>query len=71
MLQGVEITAHIRDGFSFLSSDGSHLTLKLVDSDGSTVAYGAALAKELMAAAVTTYEGFWQGNGNLRVLKGE
>lgn len=71
MLQGVEITAHVRDGFSFMSTDGQPLTLKLVDSDGATVSYGAVLSKELMAAAVKAHSSFWQGCGNLIVLNGE
>lgn len=71
MLQGVEITAHVRDGFSFKSPDGVPLHLALVDGSGNQFAVGACVSKAVLTAAVRAYEDFWVGNGGLVVLKGE
>lgn len=69
MLPGIEITAHVRDGFSFATPDGAPLHLALIDASGQQVASGASVSKAVLTAAVKAYEDFWIGNGGLIVLK--
>lgn len=70
-LPGIEITAQVKDGCTFQTSDGKPLHLAVIDGNGNVLASGAVVAKAVFAAAVKSYEDFWLGNGGLISLKGD
>lgn len=66
-LPGVVISAVAHEGLT-VTVDGKPAKLAVVLEDGTVVASGRPVAKEVQAVAVNLYRQFLQGNGHLRVL---
>lgn len=66
-IQGVLVTAVAHEGLTVMV-DGKPARLAVVLDDGTVVAAGKPLAKEVQAVTINLYRQFLQGNGHLRVV---
>lgn len=66
-LPGIIISAVAHEGLS-VTVDGKPARLAVVLEDGTVVAAGREVAREVQAVAVNLHREFLKGNGHLRVL---
>lgn len=66
-LPGIMISAVAHEGLS-VTVDGKPARLAVVLEDGTVVAAGREVAREVQAVAVNLHREFLKGNGHLRVL---
>ncbi|HAX22475.1 MAG TPA: hypothetical protein DCY64_19605 [Hydrogenophaga sp.] len=66
-IEGVVISAVAHEGLT-VTVNGKPAKLAVVTEDGTVVAAGVDVAREVQAVAVNLYRGFLIGNGHLRVL---
>lgn len=66
-IDGVVISAVAHEGLT-VTVNGKPAKLAVVTEDGTVVAAGVDVAREVQAVAVNLYREFLKGNGHLRVL---
>jgi hypothetical protein len=66
-IEGVVISAVAHEGLT-VTVNGKPAKLAVVTEDGTVVAAGVDVAREVQAVAINLYREFLKGNGHLRVL---